>query len=443
MATGGRAAAELVYRDASLYCGNGWHCRALSEGTGTYLEDVVDVLRNSTNGAATAKLRCHIIYWHGYSPGKADGILRRLRDGLTLEDEDVPAEPGASSYYDHIESRFQRLVETEKGRANSRRHGRLKADFKYWFAVRNLRGPSPNGKGLGLTQACEELLGNTPAGRHALARAKKQTAELGDRTGWDVGKMLDYMTQRYERPQLVPIKHTQTISLDAFMEQYEAWDGALDPKLKDRRLELREETALARAMHKEERERKKRENVARQTAKHTAAILARERRKSDAFRPNLLNVAVQPFLTGDMPISDLHEGHLNGHYELPRDRAKNGQLHTLRCAVSFRHATERFLQIEGYCPEEAEVLMDDLLSLHSSLLREYRFRKLTGVERLVAYKPRRAVVDERTEVLREIAWSQLGFFRKHDLTPILTAEETEAVLGGRHASVHTGSDRSA
>lgn len=89
MATGGKAAAELVYRDASLYYSNGWHCRALSDGIGTHLEEVVDMLRSSTNGAATAKLRSHIIYWHGYSPEKANRVLDRLREGLAPSEDDI------------------------------------------------------------------------------------------------------------------------------------------------------------------------------------------------------------------------------------------------------------------------------------------------------------------------------------------------------------------
>jgi hypothetical protein len=80
----------------------------------------------------------------------------------------------------------------------------------------------------------------------------------------------------------------------------------------------------------------KREEAMRQETRRRA------RERSAAFEPDGLNVALQPFVTGELPIEELGRRHLEGYHELPEGRPGNLELIYIRRALRFRPAAELF-----------------------------------------------------------------------------------------------------
>jgi hypothetical protein len=161
----------------------------------------------------------------------------------------------------------------------------------------------------------------------------------------------------------------------------------------------------------------KREEAMRQETRRRA------RERSAAFEPDGLNVALQPFVTGELPIEELGRRHLEGYHELPEGRPGNLELIYIRRALRFRPAAELFLRLEGYGPEDTGDLLSEFEGLHDSFLRREAFHEVAGVPNVLVYRTRREAQGERARLLREICCSGYGFYRGRDVMAVVALEE--------------------
>lgn len=326
-----------------------------------------------------------------------------MADYLGREETRFEAPPRCE--LDLLEERYALMVREKVAAANGSMRKRIRADFTYDLALHHLRTPSPCGCGLELADAYQEMLGDTPLARRSLAIARKKVERLGEGTGWDPAKMLDSTWSRYEKPFRMVPGQDELRSLDELADYKEEttrrgmWaadkDGLPPARIRSSAALRREE-----AMRRETRRR------------------ARER--SAAFEPDGLNVALQPFVTGELPIEELGREHLAGYYDLPEGRPGNLELVYIRRALRFRPAAKAFLEIEGYSSAEAGEMLAEFEDMHDHFLRREAFREAAGVPNVLAYRTRRGACDGRARLLREICCSGYGFYRGRDVMAVVS-----------------------
>jgi hypothetical protein len=386
-------------------CSQGWPKLAPAPFNAERLEAAVDILRDPGRRDEWPALRAHVIDRRGCSPAEADALLRRLADylrrpteaALLAEDTPAPCE------FDAIENRYESMVRQRVGHTTGHR-ARLRADFAFTVALDHLRAPSPAGAGLDLADAHQEMLAGSPLAKHALALARKKVNRLGATSRWDPAEMLDHAWGRYETPfRLVPA-HGEAVSLDELaVRVYERPLGFMDT---DRdRLVLR---------------RYRRPSNMRYDQQLKDAAIRRAQARSAGFKPNGLNVAVQPWVRGERAIETLTADDIRSHYPLPPGRVGVMALVQIKRCLRFRPAVERLLQLTGHSPQEAQDVLAEMEQLHDTHLRREVLRQITGVKNVFQYREHRNVCDERTGLLRDICISLYGHYQGHDLLPRLT-----------------------
>ncbi|GEM_PF-2773453 len=372
------------------------------------IEEAADILSSPGRRDEWPWLQSRVVDTCGCSPGEALVTLRRLADYLDRSTVLV-SEIGRPCELDLIEERYEFMVREKVAAANGNARRRVKTDFTYDLALYHLRTPSPCGCGLDLADAYAEMLDDTPLARRSLAIARKKVARLGRECDWDPAKMLDSTWSRYEKPGRMVPGQDELRSLDDLADYKEEtarrgmWAGDKD-RLPPAR--IRSPAALRRE-----------ENMREETRR-------RARERSAAFEPDGLNIALQPFITGELPIEKLGREHLAGCYDLPEGRPGNIELVYIRRALRFRPATEQFLQLAGYAAEEAGELLAEFGGLHDHFLRREAFHEAAGVPSVIAYRTRREAQDERTRLLREICCSGYGFYRGHDVMAVMESRGT-------------------